>query len=61
MGLAGTLKVKDMDFYTVTLAEIISGQYCFVVWQAAGKNDAWSSAHCGLRYVNPVASSFELV
>jgi hypothetical protein len=42
--------------YSDTYREI-SDQYRFTSSQATGKNDAWSSAHCGLRRVSPIAST----
>jgi hypothetical protein len=50
------IKVKSWSFgflYSDTHREI-SYQYHFTSWQATGKNNAWSSAHCGLRRVSPI-------
>jgi hypothetical protein len=44
----------QLFLYSDTYREI-SYQYRFTSWQATGKNDAWSSAYCGLRRVSPIA------
>ena len=50
------VQVKVSAFCIATLAErSLTMQYRFTSWQATGKNDAWSSAHCGLRRVSPIA------
>jgi hypothetical protein len=58
--IAALFEVESKSFsilYSDSSREI-SDQYRFTSWQATGKNDARSSAHCGLRRVSPIAPSF---
>jgi hypothetical protein len=51
------VKVKVSAFRIATLYGEISDQYRFTSWQATCKNDAWSSAHCGLTVYDGLAPS----
>jgi hypothetical protein len=48
------VEVEVLALYSDTDREI-SDQYRFTSWQAPGKNDAWTSAHCGLWRVSSLA------